>query len=195
MKIGLTGGIGSGKSMVAQIIEKLGFPVFYSDKVAKELWHTDEDLKATIQSFAGKEVYQNNILQTHHLAQWMFQTQGNREKINQLVHPKVRAAFDAWAIAQKNQLCFNEAAILFETGAYKNFDATVLVCAPKDLRMKRVQLRDHLSLEAIEERINSQWSDDQKRSLADYILENDEKQLLVPQVEKMVEFLIEKLKP
>lgn len=195
MKIGLTGGIGSGKSMVAHLLEKMGYPVFYSDKVAKELWHTDEDLKSSVKLLVGEMVYQNDVLQTPILAKWIFKSDTNREKINQLIHPKVRAAFEVWANEQKSQLYFNEAAILFETAAYKNFDATVLVCAPLEIRMQRVQHRDQLSKEAIEERMKSQWSDEQKRKFADYILENDENQLLLPQVERMIEFLKEKLKP
>lgn len=195
MKIGLTGGIGSGKSMVANILEKMGYPVFYSDKVAKELWHTDTDLKHNIIALVGENVYQSNELQKVVLAQWIFKSERNRESVNQLIHPKVRAAFENWYSTQKSQLCFNEAAILFETGAYKNFDANVLVCAPLKLKIQRIQQRDQLSVTAIEDRINSQWLDEQKRSFTTYCIENDEKQLLLPQIEQVIERLHQKIKP
>ena len=119
----------------------------------------------------------------------IFENPALKEKIESLVHPKVRAAFEEWAAKQSTELVFNEAAILFETGAYLQFDATILVSAPVELRLQRVVSRDGLSIQEIEKRIQTQWPDEQKKLLADFIIENDGRAIL-----KQIEAVLLQLK-
>jgi dephospho-CoA kinase len=109
-----------------------------------------------------------------------------RLKVNEIIHPIVRKDFDDWATQQTSSLIFNEAAILFETGAYQQFDANLLVCAPEDVRIRRVMLRDHCSKVSVEERIQSQWTDEQKRKLTKHCIENDGRQPVLIQLEKFL---------
>lgn len=188
-KIGVTGGIGSGKTLVCSIIEHLGFPVFYSDKVAKTILDEDEELKFEMISIFGMDVYLNNQLNRPYLAQKIFSDKQNVGKVNALVHPRVRKSFDQWAAKQKSNLVFNEAAILFETGAYKNFDATILVTAPEELRIRRVQKRDETSESEIISRIKNQWTEEQKIPLATYVIQNDDQHAILEQVERIIVIL------
>lgn len=190
LQIGLSGGIGSGKSTVATILEKMGYPVFYSDNAAKSLYQTNDALKQELQNILGEEVYRDGQFQKEVLAEYIFNNPELKSRIAAIVHPLVRASFQEWASQQKAPLVFNEAAILFETGAYLHFDATVLVTAPIELRIQRVQQRDGLQREAILQRINNQWPDDQKRSLTPFQIQNDGQPLLI-QVEKLVCQLLE----
>lgn len=188
-KIGITGGIGSGKSIVGKIISTLGFPVFYSDLEAKRIMTHDKSVVAQIKKNFGEEAYINNELNRNFLAEKIFNQPELKNRINAIVHPAVRKAFDDFAQNQKQSLVFNEAAILFETGGYKSFDATILVVADEDLRLKRVMKRDNAPQKAIRERMKNQWSDEKKKSLAEFTIENNEDDLLVPQVEKIIELL------
>lgn len=183
--IGLTGGIGSGKSTVAKVLEHMGYGVFYSDQVAKSLYDTHAGLKQALIDLLGEQIYVNGHFQKEQLTQMIFAQAALKDQISQLVHPMVREAFSAWAAQQKSTLVFNEAAILFETGAYKNFAANVLVLAPLEIRMQRVQKRDHLSREDIMQRIENQWPDVQKQALTSFQIINDGRPLLV-QIEKII---------
>jgi dephospho-CoA kinase len=183
--IGLTGGIGSGKSTVAKVLEHMGYGVFYSDQVAKSLYYTHAGLKQALIDLLGEQIYVNGRFQKERLTQMIFAQVALKDQVSLLVHPLVREAFSAWAAQQKSALVFNEAAILFETGAYKNFAANVLVLAPLETRMQRVQKRDHLSREDIMQRIENQWPDAQKQALTSFQIINDGRPLLV-QVEKIV---------
>ncbi|MEN9968018.1 MAG: hypothetical protein RIR94_187 [Bacteroidota bacterium] len=183
--IGLTGGIGSGKSTVAKVLEHMGYGVFYSDQVAKSLYDTHAGLKQALIDLLGEQIYVNGRFQKEQLTQMIFAQAALKDQISHLVHPLVREAFSAWAAQQKSTLVFNEAAILFETGAYKNFAANVLVLAPLEIRMQRVQKRDHLSREDIMQRIENQWPDVQKQALTSFQIINDGRPLLV-QIEKII---------
>ncbi len=185
LRIGLTGGIGSGKSMVASILEHMGYPVFYSDLEAKALYDTHQTLKAELIELIGAGLYDQTGFNKGLLSRAIFENPALKEKIESLVHPKVRAAFEEWAAKQSTELVFNEAAILFETGAYLQFDATILVSASVELRLQRVVSRDGLSIQEIEKRIQTQWSDEQKKLLADFIIENDGRAIL-KQIESIV---------
>lgn len=188
-KIGITGGIGSGKSIVGKILSTIGFPVFYSDLEAKQIMTRDKNVVSQIKRTFGEEAYVNDELNRNFLAEKIFNQPELKNKINAIVHPAVRKAFDDFAQNQQKSLVFNEAAILFETGGYKSFDATILVVADEDLRLKRVMNRDNAPQKAIEERMKNQWSDEKKKPMADFIIENNEDSLLVPQVEKIIELL------
>jgi dephospho-CoA kinase len=187
--IGLSGGIGSGKSTVAKALEHMGYPVFYSDEEAKKLYETHPLLKNQLIAILGKDSYQNGVFQKQVLATQLFENPALKEQIAALVHPLVRERFNEWAGLQTADLVFNEAAILFETGAYKQFSATVLVVAPLETRIERVQKRDGLSREAVLKRIENQWPDSIKMSLTPYIITNDGQPLL-----QQIEDVISKLK-
>lgn len=179
IQIGLTGGIGAGKTSVAKVLEHMGYPVFYSDTEAKKLYDDHPILKEQMIALFGNELYQNGHFQKNILAQQLFQNPILKEKVSELVHPLVREAFEQWASQQHTNMVFNEAAILFETGAYQQFTATILVVAPEDLRIQRVISRDQLTEQEVHNRINQQWTDAQKKALTPYVIENDGRPLLI----------------
>jgi len=186
-RIGLSGGIGSGKSYVAEILEKMGFPVYYSDARAKALTDTHPHIKSELINRFGSTIYEDGVLNRKALASLIFDSEANRLFVNNLIHPIVRADFDAWCAKQDSPLVFNEAAILFETGAYRQFDATVLVIAPFETRIQRIMQRDHCTREQAEARIKSQWSDEQKTPLANAIVSNNGHEAVLIQVEHLIE--------
>lgn len=186
--IGITGGIGAGKSVVAKIFESLGYPVFYSDAVAKQLMHSDPILKTSLIDIFGQETFLDGKLNRAFLAEIIMNDEEAKTKISSLVHPRVRSSFEQFVDENKNkELVFNEAAILFETGSYKNFDSVILVTAPKNIRIERVKLRDGVTTEQINDRMKNQWSDDQKIPLANYLIENTDDTPVLEQVEALIE--------
>ena len=189
LRIGITGGIGAGKSLIARVLEHMGYPVFYSDREAKALYDTHQVLKSELIALIGNELYDATGFKKDLLIQAIFENPSLKEKIENLLHPKVRAAFEDWAAQQSAELVFNEAAILFETGAYLQFNANILVTAPIELRLQRVVSRDGLSIREIEKRISTQWSDERKIRLADFIIVNDGKAIL-NQIETIVQELL-----
>ena len=183
--VGVTGGIGSGKSIICKVLEKLGYPVFYSDNVAKELIQSDPIIIQELTNLIGGELYENGF-QKHILAQKLFNNTLIKEKVNQIVHPRVRLTFELWTADQNSPIIFNEAAILFETGMYKKYDATILVTAPKAIKIKRVIARDNLTEEAVQARMDNQWSDEDKLKLTDYVIVNDNKLPVLPQIDRVL---------
>lgn len=190
-KIGITGGIGSGKSFVSEIIEHMGFPVFYSDTESKKLVSSDLDIHRQLVELVGDEVFVNGELNKPFLAEKLFNSESIRQTVNAIIHPKVQQRFEEWTHQTNSKLVFNEAAILFETGGYKRFDKTILVSAPEDLRIKRVIARDHSTAEAVKSRMATQWSDEQKAQLADFIVINDGRPVLI-QIENILTSILEK---
>jgi dephospho-CoA kinase len=188
-KIAITGGIGSGKSTVCKVFEQLGFPVFYSDVEAKNILTENNLVKSQIIELLGEEAYQNNELNRSYISGKIFNNFSLKEKMNSIVHPAVRLAFENWATTQKSRIVFNEAAILFEMGAYKNFDSTILVTSPASLKIKRIIARDNCTEQEARLRIQNQWADDKKIKLADYILNNNEKEPLLQQILDLAEIL------
>lgn len=188
-KIGITGGIGSGKSVVGQILEAMHFPVYYSDQQSKILVDTDHVIREELIKLLGKEVYLDGKLNRPFLTQQLFSNDDLRLKINQIIHPKVREAFTIWVNKQSSNLVFNEAAILFETGAYQSMDYTILVTAPLELKIERVLKRDNIAINEIQERMSKQWSDEEKIPLADFVIVNDEAKPLLKQVEAVINAL------
>lgn len=185
-KIGLTGGIGSGKTTIARILEAMSFPVYYSDFRSKELCNHDPGIQSQLTSLFGTKAYEDGKLNRTFLSDCIFTNPELRLKVNEIIHPVVRKDFEDWASVQTSPLIFNEAAILFETGAYKQFDAVVLVCAPISQRIERVMLRDLCDKASIEQRIQSQWTDEKKRSLTNYYIENNGIQPILIQVEGLL---------
>jgi dephospho-CoA kinase len=184
LKIGITGGIGTGKTTICKVFEVLGIPVFYADTVAKQLMHTDQLLIQDIKEVFGTEAYsENGELDRKYLASIVFNNEEHLNKLNSLVHPAVFRAHDAW-INEHLQAPYvlKEAALLFESGSYKMSDYNILVISPLDLRIKRVIKRDGISEAEVKSRIDKQLSDEEKEKLTDFMLQNDESQLLIPQV-------------
>lgn len=182
-KLGLTGGIGSGKTLVCQIFDKLGVAVYDADSAARSLMNTDAELRSGIRRMFGKEAYGKEGLNRQYLARIVF---GDKEKLSQLnglVHPVVRRDFIRWTAQQKEApYVVEEAAILFESGAHEGMDQTALVYAPEELRIKRVMERDGLSREQVLMRMENQLSEEEKMALADHVLFNDGTRMLLPQV-------------
>ena len=182
-RLGITGGIGSGKSFVCSILEKFGVPVYYADKEARRLMNTRVDLKRAIKGVFGEEIYHDGELDRQEMGHRIFGQPDMLDKINRMVHPVVREDFFKWSEAWKNvPYVIEEAAILFESGAASEMDATVLIYAPKQLRIERVMARDGLGRSEVERRINMQMDEEEKKRLADRVILNDEKKLLLPQL-------------
>ena len=188
-KIGLTGGIGSGKSIICDVLKTIGYPVFNSDDEAKLLMVNNQEVIQRIKKIFGNEAYIGTKLNRPYLASKIFNDEHLKSELNNIVHPAVRKAFDNWSKNQKSSLVFNEAAILYETGAYKTFDHTVLVTAPEKLRIERVVARDNTTIKEIKQRINNQWKDEVKKTMASYVILNDDINLVIPQVLKMLDTL------
>lgn len=188
--IGITGGIGSGKSYLAQIIERMGYPVYYADKEARILMNSHPIISETLIEWFGKEIYSNGELKREKMATCIFHDEQMRSKVNQLVHPLVREAFVNWASNQNKPLVFNEAAILYETEAYKKFHEIILVTAPVALRITRVMKRDVISEEQIRDRMEAQWSDDKKLSFGPFEIINDNRMPLLSQIEEVIAQLL-----
>ncbi len=172
MVIGLTGGIGSGKTTVANEFAKLGIPVYFADEEAKRLMNGDEDVKKAIITLFGKEAYKGKTLNKTLVAQKVFNDKTLLQKLNAIVHPAVRKHFNTWVEKQHSPYVIQEAAIIFENGSNALYNAIVLVTAPKDVRISRVQQRDGFSKEQVEARMRNQWEDEKKSKYAHYILEN-----------------------
>ena len=189
-RIGLTGGIGSGKSYIAGILEKMGYPVYYSDAQSKVLTDTHPLIHEKLIARFGREIYTAQGLNRKVLAELIFASEEHRLFVNELIHPLVRNNFEHWCSEQRSPIVFNEAAILFETGAYRQFDGTLLVVAPLELRIERVMQRDRCSKKEVEERMKSQWSDDQKIPLATAVITSNGKFPLVSQIERSVQTLL-----
>ena len=189
-KIGLTGGIGSGKTYVSSILKAMGFPVFSSDESAKSLMQYDPEIKKELVKIFGSTVYIHGELNSVFLASALFSDDTLRSKINALIHPAVRRDFDQWAKKQNQLLVFNEAAILCETGAYVEFDACILVSAPDEIKIKRIMERNSCSRVDAEARMAAQWSDAEKRKCCDYEIINSGDSPLLIQVEQIMDSLL-----
>ncbi|TDQ31621.1 dephospho-CoA kinase [Zeaxanthinibacter enoshimensis] len=173
--IGLTGGIGSGKSTVASMFRDLGVPVYNSDLRAKELMTESAELRAAVIDLLGPQAYAGSKLNRSYISQKVFNDRDLLEKLNQLVHPAVRKDAGMWARAQQNvPYVLQEAAILIENGSYKDFYAIILVTAPIDTKLERLLKRDGSKQEEILERMKNQWSDAEKIPFADFVIENNE---------------------
>lgn len=180
--IGITGGIGSGKSTVAKALQLMGYPVYPSDQRAKELMQEDPELIAGLKQLFGEEAYLHSELNRPYIAEQIFKDASKRKAMNNLIHPAVRLDFQNWTKQQKSPILFQESALLFETGNYKSFDAVILVSAPKEIRMQRVKERDQLTDEQVQSRFNAQMSEEEKMKLTNLVIHNDGNQLLVPQI-------------
>lgn len=190
LKIGLTGGIGSGKSTVAKIFEVLGIPVYYADTEAKRLMNSNEKIKESIMQHFGEATYKNEELDRKYLADIVFNNPEKLELLNALIHPVTIKDAEEWMQRQAAPYSIKEAALLFESGAAENLDFVIGVYAPQALRIKRVMKRDNLSQDEIVKRINRQVNEEMKMKLCDFVITNNEQELLIPQVLKLHQHFI-----
>ncbi len=192
LRIGLTGGIGSGKSMVAHIFTVLGIPVFDADHAAKQVMETDEGLRTSLIETFGAETYTGGKLNRKYLADIVFNDGFQLERLNALVHPYTIAAAEKWALQQDAPYTIKEAALFFEAGSAIGFDYMIGVYAPQFLRTKRVMDRDGITHEEVKARMQKQIQEEIKMRLCDFVVLNDDQHLLIPQVLKLhKQFLIE----
>ena len=190
IKIGITGGIGSGKSVVSRLLEMMGIPVYVSDIEAKRITHTNEVLRRELCTLVGPDVFQNGELNRPLLASYLFGDSQHAKEVNAIIHPKVKEDFRQWLRRRATcSMAGIESAILIEAGFAGEVDVVVMVYAPEEIRVQRAMKRDAYSRELIEKRIRSQMSDEEKRGQADFVIVNDGETPLIPQVLALITFL------
>ncbi|MBB13170.1 MAG: dephospho-CoA kinase [Flavobacteriaceae bacterium] len=183
--IGLTGGIGSGKSKVLNEFKLLGVPCYQADKAAKKLMINDQDLINQIKNIFGIDIYHENELESKKLANLVFNDETKLAVLNEIVHSRVASDFQKFISIHKEPYIIKEAAILIESGAYKNCDLIILVTASKSDRLERVIKRDGLSEKDVMHRMRSQWEDEKKIPFADFVIENNDWEKTILQIEKI----------
>ena len=181
-KIGLTGGIGVGKTYVSKIFKQMGVPIFNADEQAKNCMIENVNLKVAVKLAFGENMYLKGVLQKEELAKIVFKDNEALAKLNSLVHPIVKQKFEDWCSVKSTSMVIKEAAILFESDAHLGLDAVVCVSAPESLRIARVKKRDGCSYDEIIDRMKKQMPQAEKEVLADFVIVNNEEQLLLPQL-------------
>ncbi len=182
LKVGLTGGIGSGKTTVARLFMLLGIPVFNADQEAKRIMNENASLREKLVGLFGEESYVNNSLNRKYIADIVFKDPYKLELLNAAVHPVTIAAGNAWAMLQQTPYSIKEAAILFETPAAAHLDYIIGVSAPPNIRLQRVMHRDGVPPDVVLARMRQQMDEDIKMKLCDFVIINDEQRLVIPQV-------------
>jgi dephospho-CoA kinase len=182
LKVGLTGGIGSGKSTVARVFSVLGIPVYDADTAAKRLMRDDPDIREALTLAFGPKAYSNGELQREWLASVVFTDPGKTALLNGIVHPAVIRDAAEWMLRQKAPYSLKEAALVFESGSDKELDYVIGVAAPEEVRLDRVMSRDGLSLRQVQDRMAKQMPESEKMALCDRVIVNDGKEPLIPQV-------------
>ncbi len=190
LRIGITGGIGSGKTTVAHIFEVLGIPVYYADAAAKKLMNEDAALKMKLFEQFGEQVYKNNTLDRHWLAAEIFNNPQKLTLLNSLVHPVTIADAVAWMKQQTTPYSVKEAALIFESGSEKHLDYVIGVSSPQALRIQRVMHRENTTEELVMARLSRQMNEEEKMQRCDFVLINNEEELLLPQVMALHEKLL-----
>ena len=185
-KLGLTGGIGVGKTYVSKVFQQMGIPVFNADLEAKNCMAEDKGLMQKVKTSFGEAVYDNEVLQKEKLAKIVFNNRQRLAELNALVHPLVKQKFEDWCVKQTAELVIKEAAILFESDAHLGLDAVICISATEKVRIERVQERDGSSVAEIKSRIDKQMPQSKKEELADFVIVNDGEKLLLPQLIKVL---------
>lgn len=192
LRVGITGGIGSGKSIIARVFTNLGIPVYYADTAAKKLMETDPALQAAIHQQFGDQVYTDGKLNRANLAAIVFKDRQKLDRLNALVHPATLRDAENWMQGQKGPYALKEAALIFESGSQAGLDYVIGVSAPQHIRIHRVMQRDGISRDDVLKRIDKQLDQSLVMRLCDYVIVNDDQQLVVPQVLKIHEELVSK---
>lgn len=192
LKLGVTGRIGSGKSIVCQIFSTLGIPVYKADERAKELVNSNSELQKVIISEFGNESFVNSVYNRPYIASVVFKDQKKLSALNRIIHPVVEKDYSIW-LADKKKFHYTvyEAAILFESGASEKMDYILVIDAPENELINRVMKRDNLSRAEVELRLNNQWKTDKKDGLADWIIMNDGNTLILPKVLEIHKYLMQ----
>lgn len=193
IKLGITGGIGSGKSLVSRLLESMGVPVYISDTETKELMVTNLSIREELIALLGEGVYVDGVLNKSLLASYIFTNPEHAKQVNDIVHPRVKIDFIRWVQSHVEvPIVAIESAILIEAGFAGEVDVIVMIYAPKEVRIERAVKRDSTSREWIERRIRSQMSDEEKRKQADFVIVNDGETPLIPQVLELINLLSSK---
>lgn len=182
LKVGLTGGIGSGKSTVSKIFEVLGVPVYYADDAAKRLMNTSPELRKSIIAAFGEQSYRDNVLDRAYMASQVFTSKEKLEQLNALTHPATINDANEWMQRQQSPYTIKEAALIFESGSNQHLDYVIGISSPLQMRLQRVMERDNISKQEVEARMNRQMNEEEKMRLCDFIIYNDEQQPLIAQV-------------
>jgi dephospho-CoA kinase len=190
VKLGITGGIGSGKTSVCKVFSVLGIPVFSADSEAKKIMETDENIIDHINKIAGTDLYKSGSLDRAMLAKMIFNDISLLNKVNLLIHPVVSESFIKWVGVQEAPYAIMEAAILFESGTSKLMDKIATVTAPAEERVNRVIHRSNLSKEQVLERMRNQMEDEKMIELSDYVISNSEKDMIIPAILKIHEDIL-----
>lgn len=191
--VGLTGGIGSGKTTIANFFKELGVPIYIADTEAKALMNRSKVIKRKLIALFGDNAYQNGKLNRDFLSKQIFNNKDLLQKMNAIVHPKVASHFKRWVKKQEAPYVISEAAILFENGSYKKYDYIITVTAPEEVRLKRVMSRDNSSKEKVKSVMNNQWKDEEKIKLSDYVIQNINLEEAKAQVLQIHQNLLQKL--
>lgn len=192
IEVGLTGGIGSGKSAVGRIFKQLGIPVYISDIEAKIIANRNPRVKEKLQKLFGQDIYTEQGLDRVKLGQIVFSNKEKLSQLNSVIHPAVQEDYEEWKRIQKAPYVIKEAAILIETGGHKKVDKLLVVTAPEELRIQRVMQRDGLKKEEVLARMNNQMPQKEKDALADFLIRNDESESVIKQVLKIHERLLQR---
>ena len=192
-QVGLTGGMGSGKTVVCSVLGKLGIPVYDADSRARRIMNEDPLLREEIVELFGKEAYLDGTLNRSFLADRVFGDQEMLSRLNKLVHPAVRRDYSSWLALQTSPYVVEEAAILFESGADRFMDMIILVYAPMELRISRVMERDGIGEEQVRKRMKHQMDEEEKKGLADRVITNDGNEMLLPQIIALHQEILERV--
>lgn len=194
LKVGITGGIGAGKSIVSRVFQLLGIPKYDADSRAKWLMNNDTSLKANITELFGAQAYEDNQLNRKYLAAQAFENKSTLDELNKLVHPAVANDFEQWySIQDHSPYILKEAALLFETGSNASLDKVIAVTAPEDLRIERVIKRDQRTEQQVKSIIQNQMDEKQKTELSDFVVINDDQHLITSQVLAIHKTLLEEI--
>ena len=193
IKIGITGGLGSGKSVVSTLFNMAGIPVYVADDESKTLADTSTLIQGKLKKMFGEDIYMNGRLDRKRLASYIFSDEDLLKKVNDIIHPVVRKNFQEWVFKQGSGYCAIESAILYESGFDDDVDIVIMVYAPVELRLTRAMKRDGATETEIMKRMNRQMPDVFKRQKADFVIINDDVQALIPQVDRILEGLFDQL--
>lgn len=182
LKVGVTGGIGSGKSVVCQVFETLGIPVFYADKAARYIMENDALVIESIKALFGNTIYRNGALDREQVSSIVFRQPGKLQELNAIVHPATIQYGQQWMNSQNSPYVVKEAAIFFESGSHKDMDYMIGVFAPAELRIERSVTRDNISREKVQERMANQMDEDEKMKRCNYVITNNGHTAIIPQV-------------
>lgn len=189
IKVGITGGIGTGKTMISSIISKIGYPIFISDEEAKKAIEKSEKIKSELKKLFGEDIYLNNKINKTKLSQIIFNDTEKLNNVNRIVHPEVMKIFDKWCNEAGGNFVFFESAILFEAGLNTQMDFIICVDAPMETRIRRVITRDNTTEEKIIARIHNQMKNEDKCNMSDFIINNSSDTLIIPQIIKALNII------